>query len=89
MVEYSEEQNNYLITIVGITVLYVIYSSMIEICKDYTNRSIKDEIEELNREIEMLEYKLTRKNSLDDEELLEYNLSRRVSAGHETELDLS
>ncbi len=89
MVEYSEEQNNYLITIVGITVLYVIYSSMIEICKDYTNRSIKDEIEELNREIEMLEYKLIRKNSLDDDELLEYNLSRRVSAGHETELDLS
>jgi hypothetical protein len=89
MVEYSEEQNNYLITIVGITVLYVIYSSMIEICKDYTNRSIKDEIEELNREIEMLEYKLIRKNSLDDDKLLEYNLSRRVSAGHETELDLS
>ena len=89
MVEYSEEQNNYLITIVGITVLYVIYSSMIEICKDYTNRSIKDEIEELNREIEMLEYKLIRKNSLDDDKLLEYNLSRRVSAGHETELDIS
>jgi hypothetical protein len=89
MVEYSGEQNNYLITIVGITAIYVVYYCIIDICKDYTNRSIKDEFDALNNEIEMLRLKLSRRIDLDDEELIEYKLSRRVSAGHEAELDLS
>jgi len=86
MVEYSDEQNNYVIVAVGATALYMIYMSIIEICKDYTNRAIKDEIDELNREIEMLEFRLSRKFPDEDEDEV---LSRRVSAGHEAELDLS
>jgi hypothetical protein len=74
MSEYNAEQNGFVISVVGLTSLYVMYYCVVEICKDYTNRVIKDEIAELNSEIEHLRSIL---------------LSRRVSAGHETELDLS
>ena len=89
MVEYSDQQNSFVISVVTITTLYVMYYCVVEICKDYTNRSIKDEFDALNNEIDMLRLKLSRRIDVDDEELLDYKLSRRVSAGHEAELDLS